>query len=180
MIAVLCGILGGLVYRWRGSPYSKRPMAHLVFALPFGLILLPNYYWALGVFVLTYFAIRVGHASYQDLGRQDNAGEVTGDGDRDEWYGKWLSWFGLPNGVHDFIGLILSGVLIVLAGVIGVFFVFGPIPALVLLGAGALKAVAYFISSELDKIGILQEHITTSEILTGILIWGALTSVWLG
>ena len=151
-VDIIYSLLGGIIYRWRGSSHSYRPLPQLLFSLPFA-VYSP---YPLVVFALTFLAVCSGHGRWMSLKHP-----LTGKPERTEFIIQWLE-NKLPPYWYKVLGLSLSGMLITLPAGIAALDPF-------LAVSGILKAVAYMIGWQSKR---YQTEI--GEFLTGIFLWGVL------
>ena len=186
MLTIFVSLLGGLFYRMRGAHWGgflNRPFRQMPFAVLFGILaaltvggLSVSLLAFSVIFLLTTAALTTGHASYQSLGHSD---VVPRDGETEEWYGAWLpKFFKVHTTLHDAVGMSISGMLVTLP--LAVFFIVTGlfVTGLLVLLAGCLKAVAYWIGWKLyyllkDKFVIFDDPLKPSEFLSGFLQWGS-------
>lgn len=173
MIGLAVASLGALIYRLRGmGVWPSRPWYQIAFALPYGIV--AGSFCGLGVgflvLAVTTCAVLTGHASYIDLGSVKNgSANAPADGQSNEWYGTWIPGLGYW---HDFVGLMVSGLLISAPAGIAVAFV-NPVLGVAIALSGVLKAPAYALAWIVyDRLQV--NAIMTGEILTGGLLWGVL------
>lgn len=182
MEIILAALLGAAIYRLRGwgppAPerwWKRRPILQAAFASAYGVVAFhaapagwPAACVELLVLGVTTFCVNTGHASLTDLG---GAIVLPADGQSDEWYSGWIPWPGTY--VHDFLGLMVSGVLI--SAPCGLVVAFGGHvgQGAAILASGALKAPAYAIG----RFAPLNDKLKVSEPLCGAFLWGSL--VWI-
>lgn len=183
IFVVLAALLGGFFYRARGGgwhlPDVPRPVWQIICALPYAAIVymasqaMPAIFSAVAL-GFTAAILCTGHASYMDLGHADD-GSVSGpaDGQKDEWYGGWIPGGGYW---HDFAGLAVKGLMIVLPAV--PFIRDGPGGAMLLL-SGLLMPCAYAAGWALRRFGV-SDPVAVGEVLAGALLWGIAGYVLLG
>lgn len=190
--ALLLGILGGGVNRWRGAStkykkYLPRPFSQILLSVPFSLYV----YYHCTVFtlfglefqpwlqasiteVLTTLMILTGYGGWMDLG--DNDMNPRKD-ERTEFGIKWLKRFLNPYW-YDAVGMAWNGMLITLP-----MSIFVPGPMFLI---GALKALAYMIGKLLIPVKPkrgkmpewLDEFTEVGELLSMFFILTALGLIW--
>ena len=186
MVFFLAALFGAAIYRLRGwgppAPerwWKRRPILQAAFASAYGVVAFHAVAaaWPVGwpavcvellVLGVTTFCVNTGHASLTDLG---SATELPADGQRDEWYSGWIPWPGTY--VHDFLGLMVSGMLISGPCGLAVIFTGHPGQGAAIVASGALKAPAYAIG----RFAPLNDKLKVSEPLCGAFLWGSL--VWI-
>lgn len=154
-------LTGALVYRFRGGMpifglYNKRPVAQVLFALPYGWDVFIECGPILGFLCLvtTTITISRGHGNNMDLGDHD-AGP--------EWYEPAIAWAKphLSPYWYDVLGMAISGLTYTLpAGI----FTLNPFLAL----SGVFKAPCYMLAKQAGA------GTDGGELLTGAILWGSL------
>lgn len=159
LYSVIFAIIGGLVYRWRGSPVSAHPLSEGVFALPYAVAAYhctDNIYITLAVFLLTFAATLTGHGNAIDMGKSPR-----GEDETMEWAVKWLHGR-IPEYWYDFILMAWLGLLKTLPAGIATLNPF-------LAASGVLKAPAYAVGHIFKR-----NHTEIAEFLTGFMLWGCM------
>lgn len=173
LVFILMTITGALIYRWRGSSFSIRPLSQILFCLPLSYltfyslvsseisanvwsasVLFPALI-ALGVLVLSTLATLTGHGNFM----------LRGTGGEDETTEFLIKWLKPKIKLYHYrvLGMAMTGLLITLPAGLAT-------SSLALSLSGALKGLAYFLS---DKIEDESEPGTVlAEYLTGAFIWG--------
>jgi hypothetical protein len=196
--AFVFGLLGAVLYRWRGhaSEYKKylpRPFNQIAFSIPyayFAYLLCPysigvSLFIASIVLVLTTLALVTGHGNAMDMGQAPR-----GEDETLEFTVKWIHGIHgkIPECLYDFILMMVLGIAVTLPCGIATL---NPFIAL----SGALKAPAYAIGHIMFKLSptrlkvdgaentyygikFLPRHLDVAteigEFLTGFFLWGCL------
>jgi hypothetical protein len=183
ILALVIGLLGALLYRWRGlsSKYKKyfpRPFNQALLALPFAVFTYFNvesYHLtqASVVWLSTTLFILTGHGGWMDLAHSKKERKD----ERFEFFVKWLKPV-LPEYWYDVLGLSVNGMFItVTAGICTL----NPLVALL----GILKAPAYMLGWAIYPKGKgtgiphLNEATGIGEALTGLFLYSGLAIIWL-
>lgn len=165
-LVLVYAVLGGLLYRWRGSSLwtPPRPVLQAVIALPFAAAAPGSWLVAALVWIWTAGALCLGHGQYQGMG---DTPEGT-DRSSVDWLLRWMG--GPPGGLARCVaGMALTGMLVTLPVGLALG---SPVVAL----AGAGKSLCYLVGTRV-RWQVLGD---TSETLTGILFWGLTGYLLLG
>ena len=172
---------GGFLYRARGRRVTDTRAALMKrfivawLAMPFALIAVgwtESPFLFVAIFGLTFAALLTGHASHIDLGHAEDG--APADGQKDEWYARWLRRFDLPPWWHDAAALALNGCLIVLPLLLVALGTGRWEAALWLLAAGLMKPPAYCLGWAALEEGWMDDPLKVAEPAFGAMLWGAL------
>lgn len=175
----LFALIGAALYRLRGmGAWPNKRLWVGLYALPFAYITYKFCGWwpVVPVYGITFGMVLTGHASYIDLGEvKPGAPNSPADGQVDEWYGHWLP-FKPASYEHDFLGLVVNGLLITGSCAISLFIYGQTTAGILMLFAGITKAPAYALG-QIISAEIKFPSVAMKEVFCGFVMYFMLAQI---